>query len=180
MIKDLSKRERPADLDPKELGRAPFLLRPGHFSVIDGDTIWAWANTKESSFSGDGKRDKSFSMRFRSIAAPEKPKRRGTDAIFKGARINANWDSAGQKATDLLKTYLDKRALLVEPTGEVDKYGRMLCDLAVVPYSGNEPDLSRAVSLEFLMLDQGVVQPFRNEQRPQLTPQVVQHSPALL
>lgn len=179
MIKDLSFTERAANINPADLGASPFLLRPGHFAVIDGDTIWAWSNTRESSFSGNLKRDKSFSMRFRSIAAPERPKLRATDTILKKSRVNPAWDSAGQKATELLKTYLDKRALLVEPTGRTDKYGRMLCDLSVVPYSGNEPDLSRATSLECLMLDQGVVNPFGEEVKPRLNPIITSQNPVL-
>ncbi|CAN0572387.1 unnamed protein product [Laminaria digitata] len=178
MIKDLSFTERPAGLDPVELGAEPFLLRSGCFSVIDGDTIWAWATTGKSVFSGDKSREKSFSMRFRSIAAPEKPKRRGTDVILKRSGVDPAWDSAGKKATDLLKTYLDKRALLVEPTGRKDKYGRLLCDLSVVPYSAGEPDLQRAISLEHLLLDQGVVNPFQGETRPQLKPRVASYRPA--
>jgi endonuclease YncB( thermonuclease family) len=177
MIKDLSRSERVKDMDPRIFGEQPFLLRPGNFAVIDGDTIWAWANNT-SSFSSK-KRECAFSMRFRSIAAPEKPVRRATDSALKAAGIDPYWDSAGKKATDLLKTYLDGRALLVLPTGDVDKYGRMLCDMAVVPYTGADPDLSRAVSLEVLMLQQGVVSPFRQESPPRLHPQVCENNPSL-
>jgi endonuclease YncB( thermonuclease family) len=166
-IQDLSYSDRPADMDPKLFGRTPFLLRPKHFAVIDGDTIWALPQE-----SGRRDKGKSFSMRFRSIAAPERPVKRATDRILKAAGINPYWDDSGQKATDLLKTYLDGRALLVQPTGEVDKYGRMLCDMAVVPYTGSDPDITRATSLERLMLQQEVVSPFGQEAPPPVRPQL--------
>lgn len=166
-VLDLSFRDRPRGLDPMILGEQPFLLRPGHFSVIDGDTIWALSNEPDEKRNGQ-----SFSMRFRSIAAPERPKRRHTDDILKKSGIDPYWDSAGQQATTQLKAYMDGRALLVEPTGEVDVYGRMLCDMAVVPYTGGKPDLSRAASLERLMLSQRVVSPFEQEAPPPLRPQI--------
>ncbi|HDZ51490.1 hypothetical protein LCGC14_0112410 [marine sediment metagenome] len=166
-VLDLSFRDRPRGLDPLILGEQPFLLRPGHFSVIDGDTIWALSNEPD-----DKRNGQSFSMRFRSIAAPERPKRRHTDDILKKNGIDPYWDSAGQQATTQLKAYMDGRALLVEPTGEVDVYGRMLCDMAVVPYTGGKPDLSRAASLERLMLSQRVVSPFEQEAPPPLRPQI--------
>ena len=177
MIRDLSRVELPKDLDPLKMGTDPFLLRPGGFFVVDGDTIWAWANTEQSAFGG--KRERSFSMRFRSIAAAEKPKLRATDSILKAAGVDPYKNYAGQKAKTLLETYLDGRALLVQPTGNVDKYGRMLCDMSVVPYTGADPDLTRATSLEVLMLDQGVVSPFGKESRPRLRPQVCETSPEL-
>jgi len=169
MVLDLSSANRPAGMDPALLGRQPFLLRPGNFSVIDGDTVWVTPNPRRQP---EGSAPNCFSMRFRSIAAPERPKKRATDTILKAGSINPHWDSAGQKATDLLKTYLDGRALLVQPTGDKDKYGRMLCDMYVVPYTGASPDLERAASLEHLMLGQGAVNPFREEVPPPLRPQV--------
>ena len=169
MVVDLGSKNRPVGMDPKSLGREAFLLRPGDFSVIDGDTIWALSNSGQGGAqSGFDKPQKAFAMRFRSIAAPEKPKAHFLDAIMRENGIDPNPDSAGQKATDLLKTYLDKRALLVHPTGEMDKYGRMICDMSVVPYTGKNPDLGRALSLENLMLEQKVVSPFRNETPPAL------------
>ncbi|MFG6573549.1 thermonuclease family protein [Sulfitobacter sp. 1A13353] len=167
MVQDLSFLERPANIDPKSLGREDFLLRPGHFSVIDGDTIWALSNSE-----GQARQGKSFSMRFRTIAAPERPTRRGTDAILKNSGIDPYWDSLGQQSTEQLKAYLDGRALLVQPSGQIDRYGRMLCDMAVVPYTGGEPDLSRAVSLERLMLSQKVANPFDGKPTPPLHPQL--------
>lgn len=169
MIRDLSRANLPADHNPELLGAQPFLLRPGHFSVIDGDTIWALAAPEGPH---DQRRQMSFSMRFRSIAAPEKPVKRATDHILQAAGINPYWDSRGQEATELLKTYTDGRAILVEPTGRTDKYGRMLCDIAVVPYTGHAPDISRAISLEHLLLDQKKVDPFRGESAPPLRPQI--------
>lgn len=172
MVLDLSKFRRPPELNPLLFGTRPFLLRPGHFSVIDGDTIWVTANSKQKAESGK-RNSPAFSMRFRSIAAPERPKRRATDRIVKASGADPYWDSAGKQATELLKQYLDRRALLVQPSGEVDKYGRMLCDMSVVPYTGDSPDLGRAMSLERLMLEQGVVNPFRQEVPPPLRPQVL-------
>jgi hypothetical protein len=171
MVLDLSFIDRPAGMDPTLLGTRPFLLRPGNFSVIDGDTIWVLPNPRTRR--ADGGPPNSFSIRFRSIAAPERPKKRATDAILKAGGVNPYWDSAGQKATDLLKTYLDKRALLVQPSGEIDRHGRMLGDMYVVPYTGARPDLDRAISIEHLMLDNDVVSPFRQEARPPLRPQLL-------
>ncbi len=167
MVQDLSFLDRPQGMDPEVLGRTAFLLRPGHFSVVDGDTIWALSNDK-----GDSKAAMSFSMRFRSIAAPERPMKRFTDTILKKSGIDPYWDSSGQTATNQLKAYLDRRALLVQPTGNLDRYGRMLCDMAVVPYTAGEPDISRATSLERLLLGQNVVSPFKDEAPPPLRPQV--------
>lgn len=177
MVLDLSSYNRPAGMDPELIGQQPFLLRPGNFSVIDGDTIWALPNPRPEKRE-DGVPSYSFSMRFRSIAAPERPKRRATDRIIKSAGIDPYWDSAGQKATDLLKTYMKRRALLVQPTGSTDKYGRMLCDMSVVPYTGSSPDITRAMSLERLMLEQKVVSPFRQETPPPLHPHISE--PAVL
>lgn len=172
MVRDYSNIDRPQGLDPLRLGRAPFLLRPGHFAIVDGDTIWALPQISGRTPPRGNGPNNSWSMRFRSIAAPEKPKTRMTDGILKAAGINPHWDSAGQKSTDLLKTYLGGRALLVEPTGKVDRYGRMLCDMAVVPYVDGQPNIRTAVSLERLMLRQKVVDPFENELAPPVHPQV--------
>ena len=166
MVTDISSMERPVGMDPTRFGRQSFLLRPGSFSVIDGDTIWVLPNPKPDN-SGRKSRP-AFSMRFRSIAAPEKPKASGIDWVLQSSGLNPHWDSPGQEATDLLKKYLDRRALLVQPSGEVDKYKRMLCDMSVVSYSDNEPDLKTAVSLECLMLENGVVSPFEGEAPPPL------------
>lgn len=169
MIRDLSYIDRPAGFDPASLGREPFLLRPGHFAVVDGDTIWALSTSGR----GRGERDRmSFSMRFRSIAAPERPMRRATDRVLSKSGVDPYWDHAGRRATDLLKTYMDRRALLVQPTGRIDPYGRMLCDMSVVPYTGRNPDLARAISLERLMLDREVVTPFGREVPPSVRPQI--------
>jgi endonuclease YncB( thermonuclease family) len=177
MLLDLSSADRPMDMDPLILGRKNFLLRPGHFSVIDGDTIWAMTNTNKDNGDFNQRQKKSFGIRFRSIAAPEKPKGRATDRTLKAAGIDPHWDSAGKKATELLKMYLDDRALLVQPTGRIDRYGRMLADMCVVPYTRSEPDLGRAMSLEQLMLVQGTVNPFRKEIPPPLHP-VIYEEPA--
>lgn len=168
MVLDLSSVNRPAGMDTAVLGKRPFLLRPGNFSVIDGDTIWVTPNPARQG--GETRAKNAFSIRFRSIAAPERPKKRATDSILKAGNIDPYWDSAGQKATNLLRKYLDKRALLVNPTGEKDRYGRMLADMYVVPYTGSSPDLSRAISIEHMMLDQQVVNPFKQEKRPPLRP----------
>ena len=110
-------------------------------------------------------------MRFRSIAAPERAKGRATDEIMTSAGMDPHRDSPGQKVTSLLNEYLDKRAILVQPTGRVDGYGRMLCDMSVVPYTDGSPDLTRAISLEQLLLAQKVVSPFEQEKPPGLHPQ---------
>ena len=174
-VMDFSEIPRSAGMTPEvieRIGRQPFLLRPGHFAVIDGDTIKVFANPiPEQTASSPRNYDQAFSLRFRSIAAPEKQRRRATDAILTAANIDPYRNSPGRKATALLKEYLDQRALLVQPTGRTDKFGRMLCDMAVVPYTGMSPDLNRAMSLERLLLSMKVVNPFEEEMPPGLHPQ---------
>ena len=173
MIPDLSRDDRYEGMNPLTLGRDAFLLRHWAFYVIDGDTIAVKAtHDREGQACTEGRRPRAYSIRFRSIAAPERPKRRSTDRILTAAGIDPHWDSAGRKATGLLKTYLERRALLVQPTGSVDKHGRMLADMAVVPIRAGEPDVAAALSLERLMLQQGVVGVFRDEPLPPLRPQL--------
>lgn len=148
------------DMDPELIGRTPFLLRHGSFRVIDGDTIHALSG-----------RRKAFSMRMRSVNAPEAPVKRGTDKILSKSSIDPYWDSLGNESTELLRAYVDGRAILIHPTGGLDHHGRMLCDMYVVPYTNREPDVSRSVSLEHLLLHQKKADPFRDEQLPEFHPQ---------
>ena len=169
---DYSGVSRSVGMDPKSLGRQEFLLRPGCFQVIDGDTIKVFANPKpKKTASSPRNYNQAFSMRFRSTNAPERPRGRATDEIMRSIGLDPYRNSPGQWATEALSGYLDRRALLVQPTGRTDNYGRMLCDMSVVPYTDGSPDLNRAISLERIMLEKKIVNPFEQERPPPLHPQ---------
>ena len=79
-------------------------------------------------------RRKRSPIRFRSVNATELPKASGTDQILRDAGIDPNPGNLALKSKKLLKTYLDDRAMLAVSSGKSDRYGRLLCDVYVVPY----------------------------------------------
>lgn len=178
MIRDLTDEPRPAGMDPSRLGRAPFLLRKGAYFVIDGDTIRVRANTENAkSRHRSGIRPRiqgrafAFAIRFRSIAAPELPKHNGTDHILARSGIDPHGGSPGMRAKDGLRRMVRDMALLVVPSGRLDRYGRLLADMSRVPSLKGGLDLAQAVSIEHLLVDAGLVSRFGQERLPTRRPE---------
>jgi endonuclease YncB( thermonuclease family) len=141
-------------------------MLPGQFRVVDADTIWCLSDQR-----GPKGKEMSFSLRFRSIAAPERVKGRPTDKILQAAGIDPYSDHPGRMATEALRAFCDRRAVMVIPSGEQDRYGRSLVDMAVIPMKDGKFNPEDAVSLERLMIHKRVVDPFRDEELPKLYPQ---------
>ncbi|MEP3667728.1 MAG: thermonuclease family protein [Roseibium sp.] len=137
----------------------PFFVRPRDYSVIDGDTIRILAPKGPM----DKWRPEAFSVRFRSIAAPEKPKPEMTDKIMKSVGIDPHADNAGIIAKNALKDLLKGRCLMIEPKG-ADRYKRTLGDISASGTPGKSFDLNNAFSVEQRMIDGGIVTRFSNEE----------------
>ncbi|MXX91814.1 MAG: hypothetical protein F4213_21610 [Boseongicola sp. SB0677_bin_26] len=168
MFRDLTDDPRPVGMDPLRLGDRPFLLRDAAFFVIDGDTIRV-KSTEDSAKDGPmGYRlhQQAFAIRFRSIAAPEKPRYSSTDRTLLAAGVDPHARSAGIMARDGLRRMLDGFAILVQPSGRLDRYGRMLADISRTPVSGRKIDVTSAMSLEHLLLNAGLVSRFGPESLP--------------
>lgn len=182
MVRLLSDKERSPGFDLTRItAEERIILRPLHFRVVDGDTL-----AVRSAHPGlDGEGATAFRIRFRSVGAAETPSSRGSDWILKSSGADPHWWSKGAQATAILKDLLKppKSAItgdrvpphvLLVPTGKLDKYGRMVADAYGVFYKTAEGslDLARAISLEKLLLEAGVVEPFRQEQAPALHPDI--------
>lgn len=138
--------------------QVPFFLRSSDYAVIDGDTLRVMAPKMPD----DKGRPEAFSIRFRSVAAPEKPVRQMTDAIFRSAGIEPWAENPGILSKTALKSLLKGHALLIEPRG-ADRHGRLLADIAVSGSAGRDFDLNGARSVEHVMLLRKMVAPFRGD-----------------
>lgn len=180
MFHDLTDNPRPVGLDPLRLGDRPFLLRAAAFFVIDGDTIRVKSRDDSDRDDEKGYRlhQQAFAIRFRSIAAPEKPRYSSTDRSLLAAGVDPHARSAGIMARDGLRRMLEGFAILVQPSGRLDRYGRMLADVSRAPVAARSIDVGRAVSLEHLLIEAGLVSRFGPESLPARHPVGAEHQGA--
>lgn len=136
----------------------PCVVRPYDYRVIDGDTIWVMAPPNPSN---DGKRDPGFSIRFRSVSAPEKSRKSAIETFFK--KIGAESDyKLGDEATDFLRNKAKGRLLLIVPSVDQqdgslrrDKYNRVLADVYLSGDTGKVFDVANAICVPDMMLEKG-------------------------
>ena len=134
------------------------MLRPDDYKIIDGDTIKVIVPLRPD----DNFAQQAFSIRLRSIAAPEKHKPQLTDQILKDVGIDPWERHPGKMASDALKQICRRKTLLIEPRG-VDDYGRLLADVTTSGSRGQMFDLEGAKSVEHQMLELRVVTPFSSD-----------------
>lgn len=152
---------RPASLSP-DMVRRPrqaYFVRPADYRVVDGDTLRILAPAGPA----DINRPEAFRIRFRSIAAPEKPKPQMTDILLEQLGIDAWSGHPGVAAKTYLRNILKGHCILVEPMGR-DRYGRTLADISVSGSPGAQFDLVGARSVEWMMKDAGLVGSFSADQ----------------
>lgn len=165
MVAPLDSNDRSPNLPFDKRVNRPFVMMPGQFRVVDGDTLWCLSDVK-----GPKGYEKSFGLRFRSIAAPERVKSRPTDKVLQAGGIDPYFDHPGRQATEQMRAYCNRRAVLVIPSGQQDKYGRSLVDMSVIPKTNGIFNPAEAISLERLMLQRRVVDPFQGQELPDLYP----------
>lgn len=140
--------------------RGPFLVGPRDYFALDGDTILIRGRMTERHrlLHGD-KRPEAFRVRHRTIAAPEKPYYNMGERQLLKMGMDAHETHPGIVATKALRDMCRKRVLFIEPSGEVDKYGRMLGDIAVSGAPGPEFEMEGAFSSEREMVRLQVAEP---------------------
>lgn len=152
----------------KTLPIEPFIVRPADYYVIDGDTIGV--NTTQTD--DHGKRLRSFSIRLRSVMAPEKKRQRTTSAdiiLGKLGRKPKNYDP-GSFSHSTASILLRGRCILIIPGNDrkKDAHGRLLGDVYVSGSHGKRFDFSQAFSLERVLLSDSLVTKNPDESVPDL------------
>lgn len=152
----------------KALPLEPFIVRPADFYVIDGDTIAVNATKTDD----QGKRLRSFSIRLRSVEAPERSKKKEdvSDIILgKMGRRQRSYDP-GSFSHSTASILLKGRCILVVPgkDRQRDDHDRLLGDVYVSGSGGKKFNVTDAFSLERVLLEDLLVTPRGNEDLPPL------------
>ncbi|MCW3784656.1 thermonuclease family protein [Defluviimonas salinarum] len=149
---------RASELHPAMQRRpqVPFFLRPSDYRIVDGDTIMVLARS-----SAGAKREEAFRIRLYAVNSPEKPKSHATDSILRSIGIDPREGNPGHAATLYMRALCRGRALFVEPRRNpdgksVDRYGRLLADVAVSGAPGHDFLADQALAVEPLLYRNGL------------------------
>lgn len=140
------------------------MVSPGGYRVVDGDTIKILTGRKDE----NGKDVTAARLRFRSMATPEIRRTSWSDRPMAALGRDPSNGSPGRAAQEQLRRFTKGRTIVVSHDNRTDPYGRLLCDISVLP--DKSASLSDAVSLERIMMARGVATRFRNENVPVLKP----------
>lgn len=156
----------------RELPRRPFIVKPGRYSVIDGDTF-SIRFPRRDGFDG---MVEAFRVRFCSVNAAEKPPRRQDDAQMRALGIDLYANDPGELATRKLRELCKGRALLfVFPDNEEefkhDRFRRVLAEVCVSGSPGEEFDLTGSSSLQYEMYRAGRAIPLPGSRIPPSWPE---------
>lgn len=153
-----------ADLAAFSLPDGPFRVPSGAHRVVDGDTIKLMSGRRDPM----GRELVAVRLRFRSMETPEIRRSRVWDAPLITLGADPNADCPGRRALEMLRRFTKGRDLIISHQGRFDPYGRLLCDISVLP--DRDAEIGSAISLERVMIARGVARRFREERLPPLNP----------
>lgn len=153
-----------ADLASFTLPDGAFRVPSFAHRVVDGDTIKMMSGRRDVM----GRPIVAARFRFRSMETPETRKNRWADAPLVALGADPDRNCPGKRARDTLIGFVRGRDLIVFHQGQYDPYGRLLCDISVLPERGSS--IEEAVSLERVMIARGVAKRFKEERLPPLHP----------
>lgn len=167
---------RPEDLAPGMLERPdiPFLVHPGSYSVVDGDTIRL--RTMPDAF---GVRHEAFRIRLCGINTPELLKKAMFDVVLNVAGRDEKRYGPGETARDKLREICAGRVILINPVIEddnpkTDAYGRLLAQVCVSGSKGAAFNLTGAYSVEAALIMHGLAKPMGSSLAPALKPAILE------
>lgn len=141
-----------------------FLVDPGGYRVVDGDTMKILTGRLDP----HGKEVVAERLRFRSMATPEIKRTSWSDRPMAALGQDPSSGCPGRAAQEQLRRFTKGRTIVVTHGRQRDRYGRLLADISVLPT--RDAPLDEAVSLERVMIARGVATRFGEEPLPALHP----------
>lgn len=146
----------------------PFIVRPDDFAVIDGDTIQVLSQEVDER----GKRIPSFSVRMRSIEAPERAKRKSqlsaTDILLRAMGREEKEFDPGSISHEIACLLTRQRCIMILPGEDRnrDEKGRLIGDVYISGLAGKSFSMKGSFSLERVLLEDELVTPRADEDLP--------------